>query len=47
MQLHRSVSDDSGEREYAEGSVRDMACFGFLSSRLALIVIGSRNGRRA
>ena len=25
--------------EYADGSVRDMASFGFLSSRLALIVI--------
>ncbi len=31
--------DGAGDWEYASGSVRDMASFGFLSSRLALIVI--------
>jgi len=31
--------DGADDWEYAAGSVRDMARFGFLSSRLALIVI--------
>jgi hypothetical protein len=34
-QHHRSVSDGADEWEYAYGSVRDMASFGFLFSRLA------------
>jgi hypothetical protein len=38
------VSDGAGDWEYAHGSVRDMACFGFLSSRLALIVIVLADG---
>jgi hypothetical protein len=38
------VSDGTGDWEYAYGSVRDMACFGFLSSRLALIVIVFADG---
>jgi hypothetical protein len=33
--IHRSVSDSSGDWEYAVGSVRDMASIGFLFSRLA------------
>jgi hypothetical protein len=33
--IHRSVSDGAGEWEYADSSVRDMASFGFLFSRLA------------
>jgi hypothetical protein len=33
--IHRSVSDGAGDWEYADGSVRDTASFGFLSSRLA------------
>jgi hypothetical protein len=33
--IHRSVSDGVDEWEYADGSVRDMASFGFLFSRLA------------
>jgi hypothetical protein len=33
--FHRSVSDAAAIREYPEISVRDMASFGFLSSRLA------------
>jgi len=33
--IHRSVSDGADEWEYAGGSVRDMASFGFLFSRLA------------
>jgi hypothetical protein len=36
--------DDAGDREYAGGSVRDMASFGFLSSRLALIAIVFADG---
>jgi hypothetical protein len=39
------VSDGADEWEYPNGSVRDMASFGFLSSRLALIVIVSKDGR--
>jgi hypothetical protein len=38
--------DDSGDWEYPDGSVRDKAGFGFLFSRLALIVIVSGNGPR-
>jgi len=38
------VSDDADDWEYAHGSVRDMACSGFLSSRLALIVIVFADG---
>jgi hypothetical protein len=33
--IHRSVSDSAGDWEYAERSVRDIACVGFLFSRLA------------
>jgi len=33
--IHRSVSSGTGEWEYARASVRDMASFGFLFSRLA------------
>jgi hypothetical protein len=33
--IHRSVSDGAGDWEYPDGSVRDTASFGFLSSRLA------------
>jgi hypothetical protein len=33
--IHRSVSDGAGEWEYPDRSVRDMASFGFLFSRLA------------
>jgi hypothetical protein len=33
--IHRSVSGSAGDKEYADSSVRDMACFGFLFSRLA------------
>jgi hypothetical protein len=38
--------DDSGDWEYADGSVRDKASFGFYFSRLALIVIVSADGPR-
>jgi hypothetical protein len=38
------VSDDADDWEYDGSSVRDMACFGFLLSRLALIVIVFANG---
>jgi len=41
------VSDDVSDWEYAVGSVRDMASFGFLSSRLALIVIVFADGSLA
>jgi hypothetical protein len=34
-QHHRSVSDGADEWEYVCSSVRDMASFGFLFSRLA------------
>ena len=44
-QHHRSVSDGADEWEYPDCSVRDMASFGLLSSRLALIVIVSKDGR--
>jgi hypothetical protein len=37
------VSNGRDEWEYRDGSVRDMASFGFLSSRLALIVIVSKD----
>jgi hypothetical protein len=33
--LHRSVSAYTDHKEYADPSVRDMASFAFLSSRLA------------
>jgi hypothetical protein len=33
--IHRSVSVCAGDWEYADGSVRDMASFGSLLSRLA------------
>jgi len=33
--IHRSVSDDAGDWEYAPSSVRDMAASGLLFSRLA------------
>jgi hypothetical protein len=42
--IHLSVSDGTGDWEYADGSVRDKASFGFLSSRLALIVIVFADG---
>jgi hypothetical protein len=33
--IHRSVSGNGSDWEYPDASVRDMASFGFLSSRLA------------
>jgi hypothetical protein len=33
--IHRSVSGNGGNWEYPNASVRDMASYGFLSSRLA------------
>ena len=39
------MSDGADEWEYRHGSVRDMGSFGFLSSRLALIVIVSKGDR--
>jgi hypothetical protein len=37
--IHRSVSDSTGDWEYADASVRDMARFGFLVLAPGLIVI--------
>ena len=39
------MSDGAGDWSTLHGSVRDKASFGFLSSRLALIVIAFANGR--
>jgi hypothetical protein len=41
------VSDEAGDCEYAAGSVRDMASYDFLSSRLAVIVIVFADGSLA